>query len=56
VDVLTMGAVADYVPAGIVFGVDLISGKPKLLVNLTQARRQHVDFGAQLLRLARIYQ
>lgn len=56
VDVLTVGAVADYVPKGIVLGFDLVSGKPKLLVHLSQARKQKVDFSSAVLKLMRIYE
>jgi hypothetical protein len=56
VDVLTAGAVADYVPKGIVLGFDLVSGKPKLLVHLSQARKQKVDFSSAVLKLMRIYE
>jgi hypothetical protein len=55
-DVLTVSAVPDYVAGGIVLGFDLVSGKPKLLVHLTQARRQHVDFSSSVLKLMRIYE
>lgn len=55
-DILTVGAVAAYVPAGVVLGFDLVSGKPKLHVNLQQARRQNVDFKADLLKLAKVYE
>lgn len=56
IDVLSVGGVADYVPNGIVLGFDLVSGKPKLLVNLGQARRQHVDFRADVLQLMRVFE
>src|SRR5262249_48354663 len=56
IDILTVGGVADYVPAGIVVASDLVSGKPKLLVHLTQAKKQHVDFRAEALKLMRIYE
>jgi YfiR/HmsC-like len=56
VDVLSVSAVAEYVPRGIVLGFDLVSGKPKLLVNLGQARKQHVAFMAEVLKLARVYE
>jgi hypothetical protein len=56
VDVLTAAAVPDYVPKGIVLGFDLVSGKPKLLVHLTQARIQHVDFSSSVLKLMRVYE
>jgi hypothetical protein len=53
---LTVGCMADYVPAGIVLGFDLVSGRPKLVVNLSQARRQHVDFRAEVLKLMKVYE
>jgi hypothetical protein len=56
VDVLSVSAIADYVPRGIVLGFDLVSGKPKLLVNLGQARRQHVAVMAEVLKMARVYE
>ena len=43
---LTVGATPDYVESGIVLGFDLVSGRPKLLINLEQARKQQVDFPA----------
>jgi len=54
-DVLTVGAVPDYVPAGIVLGFDLVSGRPKLLINISQARKQHVAFPASVLNLMKVY-
>lgn len=53
-DVLTVGAVPDYVPSGIVLGFDLVSGRPKLLVNIRQARKQHVAFPASVLNLMKV--
>jgi hypothetical protein len=55
VSVLSVAALSDYVPEGIVVGFDLESGKPKLLINLEQARLQSVDFPADVLRLMRVY-
>jgi YfiR/HmsC-like len=55
-DLLTVGSIADYVPGGIVLGFDLVSGKAKLLVNLSQARKQHVEFRAEVLKLMRVYE
>jgi hypothetical protein len=55
-DVLTAGSVPEYVPRGIVLGFDIVSGSPKLLVHLTQARRQHVSLRADLLHLARVFE
>jgi hypothetical protein len=55
-DVLTAGSVPEYVPHGIVLGFDIVSGSPKLLVHLTQAKRQNVALRAELLRMARIFE
>ena len=55
VNVLTAGANPDYVRAGIVLGFDLVSGRPKLLVHLVQARKQHVLFPASVLNLMKVY-
>lgn len=55
VDVLTVSAVADYVPGGIVLGFELVSGKPKLVLNLSQAKQQNIDFKADVLTLMRVY-
>lgn len=54
-NVLTIGAVADYVPAGIVLGFDIVSGKPKLLVNIAQAKKQQVSLPASVLKLMKVY-
>lgn len=54
-DVLTVGAVPDYVPSGIVLGFDLVSGRPKLLINMPQARKQHVQFPASVLNLMKVF-
>jgi hypothetical protein len=54
-DVLTVAAVPDYVPSGIVLGFDLVSGRPKLLINIPQAKKQHVQFPASVLNLMKVY-
>jgi hypothetical protein len=51
VDVLSVASVPDYVPGGIVLGFDVVSGRPKLLLNLPQARLQKVDLRAAVLKL-----
>lgn len=56
VDVLTVASVPDYVQQGAVLGFDVVSGKPKLLVHLTQARRQHVELRAEVLKLMRVFE
>lgn len=55
-DVLSVTSVPTDVPRGIVLGFDLVSGKPKLVVNLTQMRRQNVAFAASLLKLMRVFE
>jgi hypothetical protein len=54
VSVLTVAAVAEYVPRGIVLGFDVVSGKPKLVVHLGQAKKQDVVFKAEVLKLMRV--
>jgi hypothetical protein len=56
VNVLTVSAVADYVPRGIVLGFDLVGGHPKMLIHLTQARRQHVAFMSDVLKLMQVFE
>jgi hypothetical protein len=51
---LTVAAVPDYVSSGIVLGFDLVSGKPKLLVHLTAAREQGIEFRSDVLRLMKV--
>jgi len=54
-DVLSVGAIPGYVPAGIVLGFDLVSGRPKLLIQVVQARKQKVAFPASVLSLMKVY-
>jgi hypothetical protein len=56
VDVLSATGVPDYVPSGIVLGFDVVSGRPKLLVHLTQARLQKVELRADLLKLMKVFE
>jgi hypothetical protein len=53
-DLLSATAVASNVQHRMVLGFDLVSGKPKLLVHLGQARRQHVDLSAEVLKLMKV--
>ena len=53
--ILTVGALTSYVRQGIVLGFELESGRPKIVINLEQARRQSVDFSSNVLRLMRVY-
>lgn len=56
VDVLSVAALAGDVEQRIVLGFARESGRPRLLVNLEQARRQNVAFNPDLLRLVRVIQ
>lgn len=56
VDVLSAAALGDDVDHGVVVGVELASGKPRLIVNLGRARRQNVSFKPEVLPLARVIQ
>ncbi len=56
VDVLSVASVPQYVEQGIVLGFDLISGKPKLLFNLTQAKKQHVQMRGEALKLMKVFE
>jgi hypothetical protein len=52
--ILTVSANPDDVSRGIVLGFDLVSGKPKLVIHLAQARKQRVDLVAEVLKLMRV--
>lgn len=56
VNVLSVAAIGEQVQKGIVLGFDLVSGKPKILVQLTQAKKQEVAFKAEFLKLAKVYE
>jgi len=52
--VLTVSTVPDFVRGGAVLGFDLVQGKPKVLVNLAQAKAQSVSLHPELLKIAEI--
>jgi hypothetical protein len=56
VDVLTATAIPDYVEAGVVLGFDVAAGRPELLVNLPQAKKQKVALRSEVLRLMKVFQ
>lgn len=56
VDVMTVTAVPQDVARGVVLGFDLVSGKPKILVHLGQAKKQNVALSADVLKLAKVYE
>lgn len=55
VDVLTVGPSADMARRGMVLGVELVSSRPKLFTNLTQAGKQNVAMSAEVLKLMTVY-
>ncbi len=55
-DVVSIASVAADVPKGAVIGFDLVSGKPKLLVHLTQAKKQNAAFKAEALKLMKVFE
>jgi hypothetical protein len=54
-NLMTVATEPDYVPHGIVLGFDVVSGRPKILVHLTQARQQQVQLRADVLKLMQVY-
>ena len=52
--VLTVGAVASFVPRGVVLGFDLVSGRAEMLFNPTQMRALNAHFPASIFQLMRI--
>jgi hypothetical protein len=54
ISVLSVAAVPGYVPRGIVLGFDVVSGRPKLVVHLGQAKKQSVALKAEVLKLVRV--
>lgn len=52
--VLSVATLPEQVAEGLVLGSAARSGKPRVLVNLKQARLQEVDFRADFLRMAEV--
>ncbi len=52
--VLTVGVMPEQVGQGLILGAAVRSAKPRVLVNLSQARQQEVDFRADFLRMAEV--
>ena len=56
IPVLTVSALPENVRKGAILGFELVGGKPRLLVNLSQSRNQGVVLAADVLRLATVIQ
>lgn len=52
--VLTISSHGPDTARGVVLGFELASGKPRIMLNLNQARAQKLDFSAQLLRVVKV--
>jgi hypothetical protein len=52
--VISVAAIDAYVSNGAILGFELVSGRPRMVLNLTQARRQGIVFRAQVMKLMRI--
>lgn len=55
VNVLTVGGSAEMSRRGLVVGVELVSSRPRLFINLTQAGKQSVAMSADVLKLMTVY-
>jgi len=53
--IFTITGVPEYVEAGVTAGVTIKDNKPQILVNISSAKMENIDFSSQLLKLARIY-
>lgn len=51
---ITVSTDGDEVELGAVLGFELVSSHPKIVLNVGQAKRQHLDFDSDLFRLARV--
>lgn len=52
--IISVAAVDSYVASGAILGFELVSGRPRMVLNLGQARKQGVAFRAQVMKLMRI--
>jgi hypothetical protein len=56
VDVLTVSAVARYLSKGLVLGLDVVSGRPKLHFSMGRSRRQGIAMSATVLALMEVHE
>ena len=52
--IVTIGAVDSFVSNGLLLGFELVSGHPKMIFNLRQAKKQEVVLRAAVIKLMRI--
>jgi hypothetical protein len=51
---LTFSGVPEYAETGLAVGIGLKGGRPEIIINLPQAKREGADFDSQFLKVARI--
>ena len=52
--IISVAAIDAYVSNGAILGFELVSGRPRMVLNLAQAKKQGVAFRAQVMKLMRI--
>lgn len=53
-EILTFGGRRDYVAHGLAIGVEMEAGKPRVIINLANAKTQGADFKAEFLKVAKV--
>ena len=54
VPVITIATDGDQVERGVILGFELVSAKPRISLNVGQAKRQGLDFNSDLFRLVKV--
>ena len=52
--ILTLTGVPDYVESGLTVGIGVKGKRPQIIINLSAAKAEEVDFNSRLLKLAKI--
>ena len=52
--IISVAALDSYVSGGAILGFELVSGRPRMVLNLAQTKKQGVAFRAQVMKLMRI--
>src|SRR5688572_24560430 len=52
--IISVAALDSYVRGGAILGFELVSGRPRMVLNLAQTKRQGIAFRAQVMKLMRI--
>jgi hypothetical protein len=54
--IITLTGVPDYVESGLSVGIGVKGGKPQIMINLSAAKAEGIDFNSKLLNLAKVVQ